>query len=87
MISLIKGLKKENISILAELWEDEKFQKLVDLLRLNQENLAKKMLAGRMTQDNLVSYRELQDTAATFSLVIKTVEECFNKINKIRRKK
>lgn len=84
MISLIRGLKKDNIEALGELWEDENFQKLVSLLRLNQENLGKKMLAGRMTQENLSSYRELQDTAASFSLVIKTVEQC-NK--KLRRKK
>ena len=81
---LTKGLKKENIESLAELWEDENFQSLVSILRINQENMGKKMLAGRINKENCESYREFQDTAASYSLVIKLVEDCFKKL---RRKK
>ena len=87
MISLIKGLKKENIEALADLWENDNFQKLVELLRLNRENLGKQMLMGRISKDNCDAYREVQDRAATFSLVIKTVESCYNKLNKKKTKK
>ena len=89
-MNLLKGLKKETIEDLAELWQNEKFQKLVEILRINRDNLGKSMLMGRITKENCDSYREVQDTAATYSLIIKIVEDAYNKINGIttkRRKK
>jgi hypothetical protein len=87
MISLLKGLKKETIEELAELWEIKQFKKLVEILRINQENLGKQMLMGRITRENCDNYRELQDTAATYSLIIKIVEDAYKKVNNIKRKK
>lgn len=87
MSTLLKGLKKETIEDFAELWEDKRFQKLVEVLRINQENLGKSMLAGRITRENCDSYREIQDTAATYSLIIKIVEDSYNKINGVKPKR
>jgi len=87
MISLLKGLKKETIEELAELWEIKQFKKLVEILRINQENLGKQMLMGRITRENCDTYREVQDTAATYSLIIRIVEDAYNKINNIKRRK
>lgn len=73
---------------MAELWEEKKFQKLVEVLRINQGNFANRMLAGRISRDNYESYRELQDTASSFSVVIKIVEDCFYRENpKLKRRK
>jgi len=81
-MNIIKGLKKENIEALAELWEDKNFQKLVDLMRLNQDNFAKLCL----TRPTWQQIQELQWYASGFSLIIKTVESCYKKVNNIRRK-
>lgn len=86
-MNLLKGLKKETIEDFAELWENKKFQKLVEVLRINQNNLGKQMLLGRINKDNCEAYREIQDTAATYSLVIKIVEDAYLKVNKIKRRK
>lgn len=80
-------LKKENTEALATLWEIPEFQKLVEILRINQENYSKRMLGGRINKDNFEIYREYQDTASAFSLVIKIVEDAYCKVNNIRRKK
>jgi len=87
MISLLKGLKTETIEELAELWEIKQFKKLVEILRINQENLGKQMLLGRINKENCESYREVQDTAATYSLIIKIVEDAYNKVNNLKRRK
>lgn len=87
MSDLIKKLKTETVEDLAELWENEQFQKLVEVLRINQENLGKQMLLGRITKDNCDSYREVQDTAATYSLVIKIVQDCYDKVNLVKPKR
>ena len=82
-MNLLKGLKKENIEALADLWENEDFQKLVELLRINQDNYGKLCL----TRPNWESVQPLQWYATAFSIVIKTVENCYLKINKIKRRK
>lgn len=84
---LIKGLKKENIEALATLWDTKEFQKLVEILRLTQENYGQRMLKGRIDKDNFQIYREYQDTATAFSVVIKLVEDAYLKANNKRRKK
>ena len=81
---LLKGLKIESIESLAELWTDKRFQELVRLLHLQQENWAKYLLSSPADVDTL---KELQWKATAFSLVIKTVEEAFNKVNQIKPKK
>jgi len=85
-MELIK-LKKENLEAFAELWIDKNFQKLVEVLRVNQENYGKRMLMGRITRENCEGYREFQDIASAFSIVIKIVEDSFNKVNNIKRRK
>jgi hypothetical protein len=84
-MNLIRGLQKENIEALAELWEDKNFQKLVEILRLNQQNFATMCL----TRAKWESVQELQWYASAFSMVIKTVQDAHEKVNNIkpRRKK
>jgi hypothetical protein len=77
-MNIITGLKNENIEALAELWQDNNFQNLVKLLRLNQDNFAKLCL----TRTSWEQIQELQWYASAFSLVIKTVEDCYNKVNR-----
>ena len=79
----IQKLKKENIEALATLWEDKNFQKLVGLLRLNQENCAKLCL----TRTSMDAILRLQEEARAYSIIIKTVEDAYNKINNIKPKR
>lgn len=78
MANLLKGLKKENIEALAELWEDKNFQEFVKVLRINQDNYAKLCL----TRTNWEETQKLQWQAYTISLILKTVEEAHQKVNK-----
>ena len=84
MNDLLKGLKTASIESLAELWTDKRFQELVRLLHLQQENWAKYLLLSPASADTL---KELQWKATAFSLVIKTVEEAYNKVNQIKPKR
>jgi hypothetical protein len=76
-------LKKETQEKLAELWENENFKELVNLLRLNQDNCAKACL----TRNNMDEILRLQEEARAYSIVIKTVENCYLKVNNIKTKK
>jgi hypothetical protein len=76
-------LKKETQEMMANLWENENFQGLVALLRLNQDNCAKACL----TRNNMDEILRLQEEARAYSIVIKTVEDCYNKVNNIKRSK
>jgi len=82
-MEIIQKLKKENIEALATLWEDKNFQKLVELLRLNQENCAKLCL----TRTSMDAILRLQEEARAYSIIIKMVEESFNKVNNIKPKR
>lgn len=84
MDNLLKGLKTESIESLSELWIDKRFKELVRLLHLQQENWAKYLLLSPASIDTL---KELQWKATAFSLVIKTVEAAYNKVNSIKPKK
>ena len=86
-MDLLKGLKSPTIEQLAELWENNNFQELVKVLKLNQENYGKRMLIGRITENNWKDYRETQDLAYAFSLIIKTVESAYQKVNNIKPKR
>ena len=81
-MDILKGLKTETKETLAELWEDKKFQELVKILRVNQDNYAKLCL----TRPNWEEIQKLQWQAYTISLIIKTVEEAYRKVNKIKEK-
>ena len=82
-MNLIKGLKKENIESLASLWENEDFKKLVELLRIMQENCAKLCL----TRTEMDSVLRLQEEARAYSIIIKIVENCYKKVNNIKPKR
>lgn len=82
-MTLSKGLKKENTEALAELWEDKNFKKLVELLRINQENCAKLCL----TRTSMDAVLRLQEEARAYSIIIKLVEDCYNKVNNLKRRK
>ena len=83
MENLLKGLKTETIENLAELWEDKKFQELVKILRLNQENFAKLCLTRNRWED----IQQLQWHASAFSLIIKTVEDAARKVENLPKKR
>ena len=78
-----KGIKKENIEALANLWENEDFKKLVEILRVNQENCAKACL----TRTSMDAILRLQEEARAYSIIIKVVEDCYRKINNLKKKK
>jgi mevalonate kinase len=82
-MNIIKGLKKENIEALSNLWENEDFKKFVELLRVNQENCAKLCL----TRTSMDAVLRLQEEARAYSIIIKIVEDCYLKINNIKRRK
>ena len=82
-MNIIKGLKKENIETLSNLWENEDFKKFVELLRVNQENCAKLCL----TRTSMDAVLRLQEEARAYSIIIKIVEDCYLKINNIKRRK
>jgi len=82
-MNIIKGLKKENIEALSNLWENEDFKKFVELLRVNQENCAKLCL----TRTSMDAVLRLQEEARAYSIIIKIVEDCYNKVNNIKRRK
>jgi hypothetical protein len=73
-----KGLKKETLEKLADLWEEPNFQELVRILRINQDNYAKLCLTRTKWEDVM----ELQYKASAISTIVKTVEESFKRINK-----
>jgi hypothetical protein len=74
-------IKTEIQEKLAELWDNDNFKELVGLLRLNQENCAKACL----TRNNMDEILRLQEEARAYSIVIKTVEDCYNKVNNIKK--
>lgn len=76
-------LKKELQEKLAVLWEDENFKEFVNLLRLNQDNCAKACL----TRNNMGEILRLQEEARAYSVIIRTVEECHNKVNNLKPKR
>ena len=78
-----KKLKKPSIEALADLWADKNFQELVRVLRINQENCAKACL----TRTNMESVIRLQEEARAYSLVVKTVEDAYRKVNKLSKKR
>ena len=82
-MNYLKGLKQESVERLADLWKDENFQDFVRVLRLNQENCAKLCL----TRNNMEEIVRLQEEARAYSLVIRTVEDAYLKVNKIKRRK
>ena len=82
-MDLLKKLKSETIENLAELWEDKKFQELVKVLRLNQENFAKLCLTRTKWED----IQQLQYYASAFSLIIKTVEDAARKVENLPKKR
>lgn len=81
-MDLIKGLKSETIEKLADLWINPDFKELIKVLRLTQDKYGKLCLTRNTNASNWLEVRELQDKAAGISLVIKTVEQAFNKLNK-----
>ena len=83
MSTLIKGLKKENIEAIANLWENSDFKRFVEILRVNQENCAKLCL----TRTSMDAILRLQEEARVYSIIIKIVEDCYNKVNNIKEKK
>jgi len=83
MSTLIKGLKQENIEALANLWENTDFKKFVELLRVNQENCAKLCL----TRTSMDAILRLQEEARAYSIIIKLVEDAYNKVNNLKRRK
>ena len=82
-MNLLKGFKKETIEVLAELWEDPKFQKLVEVLRINQDNCAKACL----TRTSMEAILRLQEEARAYSIVIKMVEDAYRKANNLPKKR
>ena len=83
-MDLLKGLKTASIESLSELWTDKRFKELVRLLHLQQENWAKYLLLSPASIDTL---KELQWKATAFSIVIKTVESAYEKVNNIKHKR
>ena len=70
-------LKHDTIEKLATLWTNNEFKELVKCLRLTQDKYAKLCLTRSSWED----VQRLQWEAAGISIVIKTVEDAFNKVN------
>ena len=77
-MKLSDGLSGDTIEELARLWTNKDFQELVSVLKTNRENYGRLCLTAT-SWDTIL---ELQWKAHAFSLVIKTVEDCFKKVNK-----
>jgi len=77
-MNLSKELKHETVEKLSELRQDKNWKELVRILRLTQDKYAKLCLT-RNTWDEI---QKLQYKAVGISIVIKTVEESYNKLNK-----
>lgn len=77
-MNLLKGLKPETIEKLAALRRDKKWKELVKILRLTQDKYAKLCL----TRNSWEEVQKLQWEATGMSIVIKTVEQAYNKLNK-----
>ncbi len=82
-MSLATKIKKETQEKLSDLWENENFQEFVKLLRLNQDNCAKACL----TRNNMDEILRLQEEARAYSIVIRTVEDCYNQVNGVKTKR
>jgi len=76
-MNLLRGLKPETIEALAGLWTNKNFKILVKVLRLTQDKWAKDCLMA-----SLDKIPRLQGEAAGISIVIKVVQQAFEKLNK-----
>ena len=77
-MNLTKDLKHDTIEALATLKTIKNWKELVRILRLTQDKYAKLCL----TRNSWEEVQKLQWEAAGISIVIKTVEESYNKLNK-----
>jgi len=78
MIGLLQGLKPETIESLANLKGNKDYKKLVEVLRLTQDKYAKLCI----TRNSWEEVQKLQWETAGISIVIQTVEQAYNKLNK-----
>jgi len=78
MIGLLQGLKPETIESLANLKGNKDYKRLVEVLRLTQDKYAKLCV----TRNSWEEVQKLQWETAGISIVIQTVEQAYNKLNK-----
>ena len=78
MISLLQGIKPETIESLANLKGNKDYKKLVEVLRLTQDKYAKLCI----TRNTWEEVQKLQWETAGISIVIQTVQQAYDKLNK-----